>query len=120
MEPEIRSISNVTGFSGKIGALPAAADMMMVVPIPAAMTDPMIERVARAHMDAHIADMYACTGTAGSRAGSRANRADLNAGANLGVCGTPDENRNCKQRSRQRFHIQIPQGGKMSFAVNNK
>lgn len=94
--------------------------MMMVVPIPAAMTDPMIERVARADMDSHIADMHTRTGTAGSGAGSRAYRADLNAGANLGVRGAPDENRNCKQRSRQRLHFQIPRDGKKRFPVDNK
>jgi hypothetical protein len=91
--------------------------MMMVVPIPAAMADPVIIRIGRADMNAHRADMRACPDTARSGAGSRAHRADLDAGADLRVRAAREENHDGKYRSRQCFHFSNPPAVERSVPV---
>lgn len=90
--------------------------MVVMVPIPSAMADPvmMMERVGHADMNAEIADMRARADTARPRADSRAHRTDLRARADLSMCGARKSKRNREYRSRQRFHFQIFQGGRQS------
>lgn len=83
---------------------------MMVAPKPAAVADAagLIKRIGHADIHAQTSHMRASAGAGRSGAGSRAHAADLDAGANLGVCGAREKDQHCEHRTSKRFHFRIP------------